>query len=154
MNTIFRNYILIFLAFAASNLTFSQNSDYKIYRNSLLKLSCKPFDSLTVAEKINDLIQLDTIQFSQNLDYYYNDLAWAYYRLYLHNKDTAFVRLAIHNYLMQTNHSRDYWNLTFCYFIIKDCENGNLNLQLYIENTPIEFRQPEKEIEQLKKKCG
>ncbi len=78
----------IFLFILVTSLTSSaQNNDYKIYRDSLTKLSCKPFDSLTVANTVNKLNQLDTNQFHKNLDLF----GWAYYRLFSHNKDTSFI---------------------------------------------------------------
>jgi len=143
-----------FLYISLISLTsFGQNYDYKKYRESLTKLSCKPFDSITVAETVEQLNQLDTNQFHENIDLYYHDLGWAYYRLYMINKDPIFIRHAIDNFTKQRNPKRDYWNLAFCYFIIKDCVNGNKYLKMYRDNTDIEFWRPEEEIKRMTSKC-
>ena len=52
--------------------------DYKVYRESQLKLSCTPQDSATIITKLFQLQLLDTTQFTKNMDDYYQDLGWAY----------------------------------------------------------------------------
>ncbi len=144
--------ILLFILLAGSSL-WAQQDDYKIYRDSLSKLSCKPSDSLTVAQSVDRLKDLDISQFHANLDWYYHDLGWAYFRLYMHNKDTAFVKLSIESYLKKLNLGSDAWNLAFSYFLLQECENGHYYLGLYVDTTPLEFRKSEDEIQRLTAKC-
>jgi len=132
----------------------AQQTDYKIYRDSLSKLSCKPTDSLTVAETVERLQKTDTTQFNKNLHLYFRDLGWAYYRNYMHTKDATDLKNAVDAYLHQVDVHKDYWNLCFCYFLLKDCDKGNFYLQKYLENTPEEYRQSEEKINRMTSKCN
>ncbi len=132
--------------------TFAQHRDYKIYRDSITKLSCKPFDSLTVAQTVYQLKNVDTTNFDSNLNLYYRNLAWSYFRLYLHTKDTLQVKNAIDNYLKVADINKDFWNLSFCYFILNDCSNGNFYLKKYKDNTDKKYWKDE-EIKRMTAKC-
>lgn len=65
---------LVLLILIFSEQAVSQSRDYKSYRDSITKLSCGPADSLSVAQTIQQLSELDTTQFNENLDLYYRDL--------------------------------------------------------------------------------
>ena len=103
-------------------------------RDSITKLSCKPTDSLTVAQTNVELRKIDTNRIDKNLDLYYSDLGWSYYRLYLFAKDTALLKQSIENYLkadaQKPNASVTYWQLAFLHYLFNDCDMG----KYYLEN--------------------
>lgn len=132
---------LVLLILTFSEQAAAQDRDYKSYRDSITQLSCGPADSLSVAQTIQRLSTLDTTQFNKNLNHYYIDLGWAYYRLYMHNKDTSFVRLSLNNYLHQPEEERSLWNMAFSYFLLNDCKNGQAYKQLYLKYTRPEDRE-------------
>jgi hypothetical protein len=134
----------------------AQKLDYKIYRDSITKLSCKPQDSLTVARVNQELLSIDTMLFDQNMHIYYMDLAWSYYRLYLKNKDTSHLIQSTETYLKadfhDPNNSTIYWNLMFQYFLLLNCQKGYYYLERYLAVTDEEFIQRE-QIKLITKRC-
>jgi len=146
---------LILLCFALSNLVSAQMTDYKEYRKTQVKLTCTPQDSAIIVNKLNDLLLLDTNQFTTNLDWYYQDLGLAYYKSFMELKDSSLLGRSIEAYLKQKDpSSNDYWNIMFTYFIIHDCANGEKYLALYKKNTPREFYKNNKEqISRIRKRC-
>lgn len=131
-------------------------TDYKEYRKTQTKLTCTPQDSSTIVNKLYDLLLLDTTQFTVNLDWYYQDLGWAYYKCFLEFKDSSLLLRSINAYLKQNElHSTDYWNIMFSYYILHDCENGEKYLDLYKMNTKRKYYKDKKEeITRIKKKCN
>lgn len=126
--------LLVFILICTSTV-FAQKGDYKVLRDSITKLSCKPFDSITVAQANQDFKNLDISQFDTNLDVYYRDLAWSYYRLYMHNKDTTLLRYSIDAYKkadeLKPDQMTTYWNMASNYFNLLDCETGRFYLNEY-----------------------
>jgi hypothetical protein len=146
---------IIIFCFAFSNFVHAQISDYKEYRKTQVKLTCTPQDSLTIVNKLNELLLLDTSQFTTNLDWYYQDLGWAYYKSFMELKDSSLLGKSIDAYLKQKEPgSNDYWNIMHIYFIQHDCENGEKYLALYKKNTSREFYKERKEqISRIRKRC-
>ena len=145
--------ILLLISIIISTPASAQHRDYKAYRDSFSKLSCAPADSFTVAQTIHRLSALDSTQFDENFDLYYKDLGWAYYRLFMHNKDTSFVRLSVNTYLHQPEEKRNYWNMAFSYMLLNDCEKVKAYLQLYLDHTDPQYLQPKEAIERMRRHC-
>jgi hypothetical protein len=147
---------IIFFCFAFSNTVNAQINDYKEYRKTQVKLTCAPQDSVTVDNKLKELLLLDTNQFKTNLDWYYQDLGMAYYKSYMKsNNDSNLLEKSITAYLKQKElSSTDYWNISFQYFYLNDCQNGEKYLTLYKKNTQRKFVKKQKEqIKRLRKRC-
>lgn len=139
-----------------STTGYSQKCDYKIMRDSIPKLSCKPKDSLTVAETNLKLRNIDTNLIGNNLDLYYSDLGWSYYRLYLFNKDTTLIRKSLENYIKADYHkpngSVTYWQLSFLYYLLGDCSKGKFYLEKFKSVTDKQFWR-EDQIKLITKDC-
>lgn len=135
----FLSIVSIQLASGQTNQAENNNHDYKLYRDSLSKLSCLPADSAFVARELTRLCQIDTTRFKKNLHIYYHDLGWAYYRLYLTNKELQFVGHAIENYkralAIKTDYAIAWWNLSFSYFLMNKCRQGLESLEEYKKYT-------------------
>jgi hypothetical protein len=118
---------LIIVSFL-NTTAFSQKSDYKIVRDSITKLSCKTFDSLTVVETNAVLKNIDTTMLDKNVALYYRDLGWSYYRVYLFTKDTVLIRNSIDCYLQANFHKphdpSTLWELAHLNYIIRECSTG------------------------------
>lgn len=125
-------------------------------RSGMPKLSCKPTDSLTVAETNLALRTIDTNLIDSNLDLYYRDLGWSYYRLYLFNKDTSFITKSIENYkkadYLKPNSSVTYWQLSFLYYLLADCKSGKYYLEKYKNVTERQYWH-EDQIKRMIKDC-
>ena len=136
--------------------TFSQKSDYKIMRESITRLSCKTFDSLTVAETNHILKNIDTNLFDKNIDIYYRDLGWSYYRLYLYTKDTVLIRSSLDSYLKANFHnpnsSATLWQLASLNCILGECSIGKLFFENYKSVTEKKYWR-EEEIISMTKRC-
>jgi hypothetical protein len=148
-------YIILFFI-ALSNSVNAQITDYKEYRKTQVKLTCTPQDSVTVDNKLKELLLLDTNQFITNLDWYYQDLGMAYYKSYMKsNNDSNLLEKSIIAHLKQKElSSNDYWNISFQYFYLNDCVNGEKYLNLYKKNTQRKFVKKQKEqIKRLRKRC-
>ena len=101
--------IITLLVFIFSGIQASgQNLDYKSIRDSLTQLSCGQVDSLTVVKTRTKLETVDTNLISSNIDIYYRDLGWCYYRLYLETKDISFIRMASDSYDKALSHNPRY----------------------------------------------
>lgn len=148
-------YIILFFI-ALSNSVNAQITDYKEYRKTQVKLTCTPQDSVTVDKKLKELLLLDTNQFKTNLDWYYQDLGMAYYKSYMKsNNDSNLLEKSIIAYLKQKElSSNDYWNISFQYFLLNDCQNAEKFLALYKKNTQRKFVKKQKDqIKRLRKRC-
>jgi len=130
--------------------------DYKVYRESQLKLSCTPQDSSTISTKLFQLQLLDTTQFTKNIDYYYQDLGWAFYRSFPLYKDSILLQKSISSYLKQKElSSNDLWNIAFTYYLLNECDKGADYLERYLRVTPSKIKRNKKEqIARMKKGCG
>ena len=106
---------------------YAQKYDYKVYRNrnDVPILSCQLIDSLLVLETMRKLEELDASLFYKNLHFYYRDLGWSYYRLYLLQKDTPLIHKSIDCYKKVVSQKRKdssaLWHLSFCYYLLGDC---------------------------------
>ena len=129
--------------------------DYKVYRESQLKLSCTPQDSATISTKLMQLQLLDTTQFTKNMDAYYQDLGWAFYRAFPLYKDSILLQKSILSYLKQKElSSNDLWNIAFIYYLLNECEKGAEYLERYLHVTPSKIKRNKKEqIARMKKGC-
>lgn len=130
--------------------------DYKAYRESQLKLSCTPQDSATISTKLFQLQLLDTTQFTKNMDAYYQDLGWAFYRAFPLYKDSILLQKSISSYLKQNElSSNDLWNIAFTYYLLNECDNGAEYLERYRRVTPSKIkRSKKKQIARMKKRCA
>jgi hypothetical protein len=147
----------LFIILISSNKSgYSQKCDYKIMRDSITKLSCKPHDSLVVVHTNFILRNIDTNLIDTNLDLYYSDLAWSYYRLYLIQKDTSFIRRSIENYIKadqrKPNGSTTYWQLAFLYYLMDDCKQGKYYLEKFKSVTDKQYWR-EDQIKKITKDC-
>jgi hypothetical protein len=149
--------ITLFSFLLYSEFAFSQKGDYKTARDSITKLSCKTFDSLTVAQTNLALIKIDTNLFNKNLDLYYRDLGWSYYRLHLHTKDTVLIRKSIDAYLKANLHKPNdpstLWELAHLNYIIKECVTGKQFLEKFKSVTEKQYWR-EDQIKLITKHCG
>ena len=129
--------------------------DYKVYRESQLKLSCTPQDSATISTKLIQLQLLDTTQFMKNMDAYYQDLGWAFYRSFPLYKDSILLQKSISSYLKQKElSSNDLWNIAFSYYQLNECDKGAEYLERYRELTPPKIKRRKKQqIARMKKGC-
>jgi hypothetical protein len=145
----------LFLLLFSSAFAFSQKGDYKTMRENITKLSCKPFDSLTVVQTNLELIKIDTTLFDKNLDLYFQDLGWSYYRLFLHTKDTVLIQNSIDAYLKadlhKSNDPSTLWELAHLNYIIKECLTGKQFLEKFKKKTKIQNE--EKKKTQIQKIC-
>lgn len=125
-------------------------------RDSIPKLSCKPTDSLTVIRTNLELRNIDTNLIDKNLDLYYSDFGWSYYRLYLFTKDSTLVRKSIENYLKADYHrpngSGTYWQLSFLYYLLRDCDKGKYYLEKFKSVTDKQYWR-EDQIKLMTKDC-
>ena len=130
--------------------------DYKVYRESQLKLSCTPQDSATISTKLIQLQLLDTTQFTKNMDAYYQDLGWAFYRSFPLYKDSILLQKSISSYLKQKElSSNDLWNIAFIYYQLNECDKGADYLERYLHVTPSKIKRNNKEqIARMKKRCA
>jgi hypothetical protein len=146
---------LVLISFL-NTTAFSQKGDYKIMRESIIKLSCKTFDSLTVVETNLVLKNIDTNLIYKNVDIYYRDLGWSYYRLYLKTKDTVLIRNSIDSYLkanfLKPNSSATLWQLASLSFIIGECTTGKHFFEHYKSVTEKKYWR-EDEILSITKRC-
>jgi hypothetical protein len=127
--------IILFAIFLSTTPVFSQKGDYKLLRDSIPKLSCKPVDSLTVVATKLELEKIDTNLFDKNLDIYFRDLGWSHYRLYLYTKDTSLIRSSIENYkkadAYKPGEASTFWQLSFLHYLLGDCASGKYYLEKY-----------------------
>jgi hypothetical protein len=151
-----KQFSALLLVFTFATSAYSQNLDYMIFRKSLTKLSCIPADSFSVVQACSELQSIDTILYDKNLNLYYSDLGWSYYRLFLHTQDTTHVKCAIGYYLLSDYHkpsvSSTYWQLASLYHLTKDCLNGRRYLEKYKGVTKKTYRQKE-QMKLMRKKC-
>jgi hypothetical protein len=123
---------------------------------SITKLSCKTFDSLTVVETNLVLKNIDTNLIYKNVDIYYSDLGWSYYRLYLKTKDTVLIRNSIDSYLKanfhKPNSSATLWQLASLSCIIGECTTGKQFFENYKSVTEKKYWR-EDEILSMTKRC-
>lgn len=152
MKTIF---VTIYIIAAFSNLS-SQTHDYKVLRDSLTRISCKPSDSLTVLKANQELLSLDTTLIAENIHLYYKDLAWSYSRLFSWSKDTNHILQCIESYekvnVLKPDLPSTYWELAYWFAILKNCEKSAFFLKQYIavsEEYYIDYQQ----IKMLRAKC-
>ena len=146
----------IFVLFVIfSSLAFAQTTDYKIYRKQNQHPTCTVLDSAIVNDILNELLVLDTNQFTANLDDYYQDLAGSYYQVYLSRRDTALLRNAIASYSkIKVYTDLDYWNLMHIHCMLGECQKGAYYLGLYRAATPLELQTPkEEEISRIQRGC-
>lgn len=148
-----RRFLWAIVLLIASFTGQAQNRDYKAYRDSTNKLSCGPIDSITLGQITYWLERLDTTAFAKNMQLYYKDLGWAYYRKYMETKDTADMRKAATIYMHRINESKNYWNLAFCLFHLGDCALANYYLQQYKNNTEKKYWQAKDQIDLMTAKC-
>lgn len=129
--------------------------DYKVYRESQLKLSCTPQDSSAIITKLMQLQLLDTTQFTKNMDTYYKDLGWAFYRSFPLYKDSILLQKSISAYLKQKElSSNDLWNIAFIYYRMNECDKVADYLERYLRVTPSKIKRNNKEqIARMKKGC-
>ena len=146
----------LLLVFTFATFSYSQNLDYKLFRKGLTKLSCMPADSFSVVQACSELLSIDTSLFDKNLNLYYSDLGWSYYRLFLHTQDTTHIKSAIDYCLMSDYHkpgvSTTYWQLAFLYYLTKDCLKGRHYLEKYKRVTKKTYWQRE-QMKLMRKKC-
>jgi hypothetical protein len=149
--------VILVLGICCATISHAQKYDYKILRDSLTRLSCKPTDSVTVAKVNRELLNIDTSLIDKNIHIYYSDLAWSYYRMYLFSKDTNQVRSSISNYknsdFHKPNSAITYWQLAFLYLILEDCDKGLYYLERHIAVSEEEYLRHE-QIQLLRDKCG
>ena len=134
-----------------------QHLDYKTFRDSLTQLSCGQVDSLTVVNTRTKLETVDTNLISSNIDIYYRDLGWCYYRLYLKTKDISFIRMASDSYEKALSHNPKYAAVLhdqffFNYFFFKDCQKGKYYMALYKKVTPRKYWNKD-EMKRLSNNC-
>jgi len=139
-----------------NTIAFSQKDDYKIMRDSITKLSCKTFDSLTIVQTNLDLKNIDMDLFDKNVDIYYRDLGWSYYRLYLYTKDTVLIRNSIDSYLKANFHKPNdpstLWELFHLNYIIRECSKGKQFLEKFKSVTEKQYWR-EEQINLITKRC-
>jgi hypothetical protein len=139
-----------------NTIAFSQKGDYKIMRDSITKLSCKTFDSLTIVQTNLDLKNIDMDLFDKNVDIYYRDLGWSYYRLYLYTKDTVLIRNSIDSYLkanfQKPNDPSTLWELFHLNYIIRECSKGKQFLEKFKSVTEKQYWR-EEQINLITKRC-
>ena len=146
----------IFILFAIfSSLAFAQTTDYKIYRKQNQHPTCTVLDSVIVNDVLHALLVLDTNQFDANLDDYYQDLAGAYYQVYLSRQDTALLRNSLETSLkIKAYTNLDCWNMMHIHCMLGECQKGAYYLGLYRAATPLELQTPkEEEISRIQRKC-
>jgi hypothetical protein len=78
-----KGYLLFIITGLLSTKLNAQKNDYLRIRDSLTILSCKQYDSITVQQTLLTLKKIDISNIDSNINRYYRDLGWAYYRLYL-----------------------------------------------------------------------
>ncbi len=139
-----------------SDILFGQDLDYKRIRQSLATNTCGKVDSADVYKTRIKLETLDTTKITKDIDYYYRDLAWCYYRTYMRHEDTTYLKLDIDNYLKSLYHKPNdpdaFWSLSFAYYRLGDCTKGKKYLDLYKTNTDQKFWN-NVQIERMSKNC-
>lgn len=131
----------------------SIGTDYLLQRDSLIKLSCQPQEKARVELSIEQLEALDPLSFSLNRDRYYRDLAWGYYRRFMHSQDTADARLSLQTYGQVADKSAERWNRLFLHSLLNECAEAKALLEEHLQNTSPEFHPAANQIKHVKKRC-
>lgn len=145
----------LFFALLLSSAVYGQDAgaDYLSQRDSLIKLSCLPQEKAKVELSIEQLEALDPLSFSLNRDRYHRDLAWGYYRRFMHSKDTADARLSLQTYGQLEDKSAERWNRLFLHSLLGECVQAMALLDEHLLQTPDEFHPKPEQIERLRAKC-
>lgn len=157
-NNYFMKWAIITLILIGFNVNINaQKIDYKVLRDSLMRLSCKPTDSLTIFQSNVELQRIDTLLIDKNIDVYYSDLGWSYYRMYMINNDTSLLRTSIKSYTSanryKPNNSSTYWQLAFLHYKLGDCIQGKYYLNKF-KNVTDKLYWREEQIMRMTKNCG
>jgi hypothetical protein len=103
----------------------AQSLNYKKFRATHIAWTCGGLSALeTIDRNIATLRALNPADIKKGAHLYYSDLGMAYYKRFLHTKDTDSVRKAIDCFLVAPDKSQQHWNLALCYFILEDCDQG------------------------------
>jgi hypothetical protein len=145
----------LFFTLLLSSTVYGQDagSDYLSLRDSLIKLSCVPQEKAKVELSIEQLEGLDPLSFSLNRDRYYRDLAWGYYRRYMHSKDTADARLSLQTYGQLEDKSAERWNRLFLHSLLGECAQALGLLDEHLQQTPAEFHPKAEYIKHIRDRC-
>ena len=148
--------LIITLTFC-STIVVGQNLDYKEVRKQLTTLSCGKVDSIDLYHTKIKLETFDTTKIGKNLDVYYRDLAWCYYRIFIRHYDTTYLKLDIINYLKslyhKPNNTQALWGILFAYYKLGDCINGKKYLDLFLQYKD-EKEDKKSQIESLTNNCN
>lgn len=148
--------VLCILYCGIGNTLLGQEVDYRTMRKQLSTLSCGKVDSVSVYETKLKLESMDTTKIVKDLDYYYRDLAWCFYRNFMLHYDTTYLKLDILNYTKSLYHkpqnTQALWGVLFGYYKLGDCLNGKKYLDLYLKYADAKEVNNE-QIARLRKNC-
>jgi hypothetical protein len=145
----------LFFTLLLSSTVYGQDagSDYLSLRDSLIKLSCVPQEKAKVELSIEQLEGLDPKSFGLHRDRYYRDLAWGYYRRFMHSKDTTDVRLSLQTYGQLEDKSAERWNRLFMHSLLGECAQALDLLDEHLQQTPAEFHPKAEQIKHIRDRC-
>ncbi len=142
------------LSFHKHHAQNSATTDYKVYQQAHQPLGCQIMDSVLFEKSLQELLALDTNQFSQNLDLYYRNLAQAYFSVWMYSAQQQDLRNAV--VALQSIKElkwSDLWNLANHFIQLNDCELGLIYLSRYFAQTPKEYWMPYMDIWFLQNSC-
>jgi hypothetical protein len=111
-------------------------------------------DSVLFEKSLQELLALDTNQFSENLDLYHRDLAQAFLSVWMYSAQQQDLRNAVVA-LQSIKELKwgDLYNLANHFILLNDCEQGLIYLNRYSAETPKEYWMPHMDIWFLQNAC-
>jgi hypothetical protein len=142
------------LSFHKHHAQNSATTDYKVYQQAHQPLGCQIMDSVLFEKSLQELLALDTNQFSQNLDLYHRDLAQAYISVWMYSAQEQDIRRAtVALQSIKDLKWGDLYNLAYNFIQLNECEQGLRYLNRYLAETPKEYWMPHMDIWFLQNAC-
>ena len=113
----------------------AQSNDYKTIRDRFLNPTCGQVDSSIVFQNHQALLNVNTDLYPINIDLYYSDLGFSFYRIYLISSDISQLKNSIDAYSLSNEklpkQSYTLWQLSILNFFLGDCEQCKYFLKEY-----------------------
>jgi hypothetical protein len=125
-------------------------------RDSLLVQLCGIPDSATVILIHDQLQKVDTGRIDKNLHEYLKDVAWNYYLMFLHDKDSTNLQSSVAWYerarMIKPKDAQTLWNCAFDYALLSNCDKATAMLQQYLKVQKKKFID-DKQVNYLRERC-
>jgi tetratricopeptide (TPR) repeat protein len=129
----------VLLATLLSFHAHGKSHDYRKLRPALGLLSCGFNDSAAIRSNYGKLLAVDTLEYNEHLEIYYQDLAMACYKMSFVTKDKSYlekdVSLLKKALAIDPGNETARWNCLFALFLLKRCDEANAQLTYYLRHT-------------------